>query len=214
MIQVFRTTPGVLTDDLFIQYGGAVGAATAAQRQACYAIGETMAEIELGTYLVPTTVTGTYSWPFYDEQLRIPLGVTHLISVGSGFTMLDAPSGLIAVDKCTYVSPATAACGTCSSACPEQLSVAFTAGLAAGVAASLPPLLRAITIAAQIMLDDMLEPEKLDGGPGDPSVSRWSEGQYSHQRQGLWQSAFGRSPRANMARQLIDLIRFHPALRM
>ena len=56
--------PNILTDAVFIDYGGHTGSSTSSQRTAAYATAEEMAERAIGTFLVPTVVTGTFPWPY------------------------------------------------------------------------------------------------------------------------------------------------------
>src|SRR3972149_5790771 len=65
------TAPSILTDTIFVDYGGHTGTSTAAQRMAAYAIAEGQAAQEIGTFVAPTMVTGTYSWPPMGQYLKL-----------------------------------------------------------------------------------------------------------------------------------------------
>lgn len=54
------SSPIILTDSLYITYGGLTGTATAFQRQAAYLLAEMAVSEELDTLLLPTIVTGSY----------------------------------------------------------------------------------------------------------------------------------------------------------
>jgi len=52
--------PLILTDDIFVAHGGVTGSSTATQRQTAYVIAEEFVTDDIGTFLLPTIVTGTY----------------------------------------------------------------------------------------------------------------------------------------------------------
>src|SRR3972149_6613329 len=49
----------ILTDSVFLKYGGQTGTSTQGQRDAAYLLGEEQMTEHLSTFLVPTTITGT-----------------------------------------------------------------------------------------------------------------------------------------------------------
>ena len=64
MSQIYPYSSAVLlTDDVFLNYGGLTGSSTSFQRSAAYQIAEEWASLYLNTLLVPTTVTGSYYYP-------------------------------------------------------------------------------------------------------------------------------------------------------
>jgi len=54
-------SPIILTDAIFTAYGGHTGSSATAQRTAAYLIAEMAATADIGSFLLPTTVTGTFA---------------------------------------------------------------------------------------------------------------------------------------------------------
>ena len=86
------TTAAILTDSIFECYGGDLSSSSPEQRQAAYAIAEGQAAEVLNTFISPTTITGTHSWPPMNQPLQLPY--THLNSVASVTAIHDG--GVIA----------------------------------------------------------------------------------------------------------------------
>ena len=53
-----------------------------------------------------------------------------------------------------------------------------------------------------------------EGGPGDPQVESFSDTGYSEKRGGLRMTAFGGSPRANLAARMLAPLKFKGALKL
>ena len=53
MITYPFSTPIILTDDIFVQYGGQTGSSTPLQRQGAYWVAEKQATNYIGTFLLP-----------------------------------------------------------------------------------------------------------------------------------------------------------------
>ncbi|MBT7009794.1 hypothetical protein HN960_05160, partial [Candidatus Peregrinibacteria bacterium] len=51
-----------MTEDIYVEYGGQTGTSTATQRQNAFLIAEQRASKYIGTFLLPTIVTGTYPY--------------------------------------------------------------------------------------------------------------------------------------------------------
>lgn len=222
------STPAILTDTIFANYNGVMGTSSVLQRNAAYCIAEQFAEEQLGTYLTGTVVTGTFLWPD-DGTLMVPethlqavLGVTALHDDGcdcvatelSGCAyVLSYDGGTISVRQCTT---SAAVCCTCSCACrghPYQVRVAYRAGLPS-TASEAPVLRMALVLGAQLALDEMLSPYKLEGGAGDPGVQTWADANYREERTRLWRTAFGTSAIANHIAKLLSPFRYNRCLRM
>lgn len=148
------TTPAILTDDIFVAYGGLTGTTTVAQRQAAYSIAEGQAIQEIGTFLESTIVTGTHSWPPMSQPLQLPY--THVSVISSVVAihdagcncaddsveidgcawLLDGDGGLVSLRECGNTLKAS--CSGCScghyGAGPLQVRVVYTAGLPANAA--------------------------------------------------------------------------------
>jgi hypothetical protein len=227
------TSPQILNDSIFTQYGGEIGTASPAQLQAAYAMAEGMAVQEIGTYLSPTTTTGTYSWPPNWEPLQVQH--THLISVGNVTAVhdagcdcaddaieiegcawiLDADGGLVSLRECT--SSAKANCSGCGCGCCSgnllQARIVYTAGLPNN-AADDTRLLMGLVTAADLSLEQIIDRWNAEGGPGDPGVNQYSSIGYSEKRFELRLTAFGASARANYAANILREFKFNRALKL
>jgi hypothetical protein len=224
------TAPAILTESIFVQYGGTTGTATSAQIQAALAMAEGLAAQEIGTFPSPTTVTGTYSWPPQGQPLK--LEHDRLVSVSSVTAIheagcdcaddavelegcawiLDADNGVVDLRQCG--NAVQAQCAGCScSGFPYQVRVVYTAGLPAG-AASDPRLLMGLVTGADLMLQQMTDPAGAEGGPGDPGVQRYSTQGYSEERTKLKETAFGSSARANYAAKMLRHFKYKGALKL
>lgn len=231
------TSPQILTDDIFVAYGGATGTTTAAQRQSAYAVAESQTTTEIGTFIEPTIITGTHSWPPLYQPLQLPY--THLNSVASVTAIheagcdcandsielegcawiLDPDGGLISLRECDNTIKAS--CSGCRCwgngglAIAFQVRIVYTAGLPVG-AASDPNLLHALVIAASIALEQMTDPAASEGGAGDPGIKSFRSLTYSETRaeSSYKQTAFGSSARANFAANLLEPFKFKRALKL
>jgi len=212
----------ILNDDLYAEYGGYTGSSTQSQREIAYAIAEEQAMRYIGTFLVPVVVTGTYMWPRTDRFQTKHKYVSNVFSLFSihesgcncntqEFTgcafVLDGPNGVISVRDCGQLTAAYQGC-TCSSGMSGGL-VQFRASFEAGH----PDLqyaksaLRALALAAQAALFQIIDPSKALGGPGDPGLSSYSDSGYSQNMTGLRETPFGGSPEANYIARLLKPFR-------
>lgn len=229
------TTPAILTDDIFVAYGGLTGTTTVAQRQAAYSIAEGQAIQEIGTFLESTIVTGTHSWPPMSQPLQLPY--THVSVISSVVAihdagcncaddsveidgcawLLDGDGGLVSLRECGNTLKAS--CSSCScghyGAGPLQVRVVYTAGLPAN-AANDPRLLMGLATAAQLALEQMTDPAAAEGGAGDPGIKSFSSLSYSETRadSSFKETAFGSSARANYAAKMLRPFKFKRALKL
>lgn len=229
------TTPAILTDDIFVAYGGLTGTTTVAQRQAAYSIAEGQAIQEIGTFLESTIVTGTHSWPAMSQPLQLPY--THVSVISSVVAihdagcncaddsveidgcawLLDGDGGLVSLRECGNTLKAS--CSGCScghyGAGPLQVRVVYTAGLPAN-AANDPRLLMGLATAAQLALEQMTDPAAAEGGAGDPGIKSFSSLSYSETRadSSFKETAFGSSARANYAAKMLRPFKFKRALKL
>lgn len=234
------TTPQILTDALFTAYGGQTGTSTPTQRTAAYGIAETQAAVEIGTPLTPTTVTGTFVWPVqatyptFDFRFQLPhnrissvVSLTTVHDAGCNCAsnayeltgcawILDGDNGVLDLRECGNTVKAACASCTCgfSGSDPLQFRVVYVAGLPTGLAAASPSALLALTTAADLALEQMLDPSLAEGGPGDPQVMSFSDTGYSETRGGLRMTAFGGSARANYAANQLSVFKFKGALKL
>lgn len=215
------TSPQVLTDIRFTRYGGKPGTSTDDQRMAAYAIAESIAAQEIGTFLAPTRVTGSYSWPPMGQPLQLEhdriRGIVQVVAVldagcdcaqdaieltGCAW-IKDQESAIIDVRQCG--SALRASCAGCYGrySSPYQARIVYDAGLPTGTWED-ARLLQALTVGAQIFLDQMIDPESGEGGAGNPGVKNYSSLGYSETHIGGKMTAFGASARANFAAKLLE----------
>jgi hypothetical protein len=214
-------SPQVLTEDIFVTYGGHTGTASAIQLASAFCIAEQRAQQELCTPLVPTQVTGSagaYRVNLLAFGQPFTLPHTHLRSVDSVHLVCEScgtDCSTTVQSACVHIKnfmhsivelrvPQSAVCGTCGvCGAPLNFQLYYTAGLDPGLAASVPSILHALTIAADIALQQMLDSGASEGGPGDPGVQKWGSLTYREERTRLRHTAFGSSARANYAADLL-----------
>ncbi|HKZ39344.1 MAG TPA: hypothetical protein VJ044_00190 [Candidatus Hodarchaeales archaeon] len=216
------SAPIILTDDVYVSYGGHTGTSTANQRQAAYLIAEMQATDEVGSFLLPVTVTGTFGWPMYPDHLVLPYAYVHSIK---GVTVLDQQAydscdldessgcAFIWNDTYGYIDPrrVSSVCG-CAYGAPYQLRIAWESGLPTGTASKANVLL-ALTMVAEINLNEIVDPSANEG-VGDIGIQEFSNMQYREKRKTLKNTAFGNSARANKAAQLLRGLKRFRALKL
>lgn len=231
------TAPSILTEAIFVQYGGTTGTATSAQIQAAMAMAEGLSAQEIGTFPSPTTVTGTYSWPPMGQPLKLEhdrlVSVVSVVAIHEAGCecadtsvelegcawILDADNGVVDLRQCGNTAQANCAgCCSCDGSTwgygfPYQVRIVYTAGLPAG-AASDPRLLMGLVTGADLMLQQMIDQAGAEGGPGDPGVQRYSTHGYSEERTKLKETAFGSSARANYAAKMLRHFKHKGALKL
>jgi hypothetical protein len=221
--------PLILNDTVFVEYGGKTGTFTASQRTSSYLIAEMQVTKYIGTLLLPTTVTGTYP---YMGKNRIPTDygyVNQLLNVtvkSKGF--LSNNCSLVDNDACGYIYDDTygyvdfkqvalicglAIYGTFGGSAvvvpnvPYQIQIAYNAGLPTGTA-NQPPFLEALTILAQI---DLNEKDPGNAGmnetTGDVGVQDFKSLDYRELRaeHALVKTDLGGSAKAMRAKRLLDM---------
>lgn len=224
----YHLSPVILSDAVYTLNGGRTGTSTAAQRQVAYTIAESQMEQEIGTMLLPETVTGLFQFN-YDMPRRYQLPHDRLIRVDAVTILskesccdcsLDQDSGcaFIVDNEYGYIDVKQMN-GCLASACgfiqwPYEVLIAYTAGLPTGVAALDPRLHLALAIAADIALFEIIDPAANEGGPGDPGVNEFVNMGYGEKRVPLLRTTFGNSARANKAKQLVSHLRKNKALKL
>ena len=211
MIHVYpHSSPIILNDSIFTLNGGQTGSFTQAQRNAAYQIAEQQATTFLNTFLLPTTVTGTFGYSprivtdyGYVSQV---LGVNILSKDSYTTCALQSDSGCVFVWEDTFgyldVSCLMSYCNCSNYVVPYQVQVAYQAGLPTGVATQ-PAVLLALTMAASISLNEMIYPSQNEG-TGDIGVQEFSSMGYSEKRKPLKNNAFGSSAKAQKIAQLLS----------
>ena len=215
----------ILTDSIFTNYGGKTGTFTSAQRQSSYLIAEMQVSQYIGTLLLPANVTGTY--PFMGKmRVATDYGYVQQLNNVSIFSKnaLCGSCSLTSNDGCGYIYQDTfgyidvrqtmSSCGVAWDgypllvpSIPYQIQISYQAGLPTGTASS-PPFLEALTILAQI---DLNEKDPGNSGvnetTGDLAVQSYKSLDYSEERgaHSLVKTALGESAKAMRAKRLIDM---------
>jgi hypothetical protein len=211
----------ILTDTVFLAYGGETGTSTSAQRNAAYFIAEKQMTEHLDTFLLPTTVTGTYFQPTHPNPLVTDYGhVNGILGVVIYSADLIACEltghdgcGIIRNDTYGYLDIgcifSTCACGWTT---PYNIQVAYNAGFPTGTSMQ-PDMLLALTMAAQINLNEMDNHTMHNEGAYDIGVQQFSSQGYSEQRVKLGRNAFGSSAAAQKIANLVKGYVRRPGLR-
>lgn len=245
------TTPIILDVPTFVSYGGKTGTFAPAQLQSSFLIAEMRATRYIGTLLLPQTVTGTFPF-MGQKRLHTDFGyVNSILAVDvvskNIFTRCDLVhnTGCVFLYEDTFgyldVQSVLTACNLAylgsyglpypsfpptvpqiyDFMSPYQFNITYNAGLPTGVA-SMPGILEALTIAAQIDLNEK-DPGNagMNEGVGDVAISEFSDFGYRGYREkrkdsALKRTAFGGSAKANYAASLIDISvkKARPAMRM
>ena len=223
------TSPIILNDTVFVEYGGKTGTFTQSQRQSSYLIAEMQVSEYIGTLLLPTNLTGTYPYMGkqrlctdygYVQQLYnvnvlskgFPSSTCDLVSnEGCGYIYNDT-FGYIDFKQVALICGLSFQGGWGGSAIvvpnvPYQIQISYQAGLPTGTA-SQPPMLEALTILAQIDLNDK-DPGNsgFNESTGDIAVQNYKSLDYSEERgkHSLVKTALGESAKAMRARRLLDM---------
>lgn len=199
----------ILNDSIFVENGGQTGTFTATQRQNAYRIAEQQATKYIGTFLLPTIVTGTWG---YASRIVTDYGYVHQIYSTNFLTInslstsvLTSNTGYAWVWEDTYgyvdVVGLLGSCG-CFTGIPYQVQLAYQAGLPTGVATQ-PAVLLALTMAAQISLNEMIFPSQNES-TGDIGVQSFSSLDYREERVKMRRTVFGTSAKAEKVANLLD----------
>lgn len=210
-------SPLILTDDIFTLFGGETGTSSVAQRQASYLAAEILATQELGTYLAPTVVTGTFPWPYLGKPLVLPHH--HIRSVDSvipyapncdntcnlldgtacSYQQDDGMYGYLLLRDTTYLY--NVCCTRSIDSAPLEVQVVYETGYASGTSYS-PNILLGLTKVAQKIMNEILDPGANEGGAGDPGVVSFTSLGHSEVRKTLLNTALGNSAVMNFVHLL------------
>src|SRR3990167_2168507 len=217
--------PMILTDTIYVEYGGNIGSSSPSQRRAAYMIAEKQMTRHIGTFLPITTVTGTYPWPLQQRTFVTEHGYLRSIDDVTVYSQdCDCDCDLDSADGCGFihsdsygyiivrqVDGCVSSCG-CHLYAPYQFRLTYTAGLGSGTCYQ-PDILAGLTIAAEIALMEMIDPG-YNEGVGDVGIQSFSNQGYSENRVKLKRTAFGTSARANYVAQLVNGYRHYRALKL
>jgi len=220
MIIYPHSSPIIITDDIFQIYGGSLENGTYARRQAAYLITEKQMSSHIGTFLLPTTVTGTFPWPGGQHMV---LPYSHINSIPN-VTILsqesfcncdlkeDSGCSFIWNDTYGYIDVRQVA-SYCNCPCGNsyQVRVVMNAGLPTG-SASQADMLLALTLASELNLNRIVDPSANEG-TGDIGIEEFSNLGYRERRIGMKRTAFGNSAKANEIALMTNTFRKKRALK-
>lgn len=206
-----HSSPIILTDTMFTQYGGQIGDTTKDQRQNAYVIAEQRATSYIGSFLLPTTITGTHPYNL-SQFIATDYGYVHQVYSASVLSLnnlqtctLQSDSGCVFIFNDTYgyldFSCINTICGCNSWKWPYQFQIAYQAGLPTGTA-NQPAMEHALSIVAELALNEMKYP-RMNEAVGDRGIEEFRSLDYSEKRKKLKRTALGQSARANYAAELI-----------
>ena len=200
-----HSSPIILTDDDFVTYGGETGTSTVAQRQAAYLGAEKRVTSFLGTFLLPTTVTGTHT---IDPLRNLKTKYGYVRSINSVIVrsrQFDDDCTLDDTSTCVYIRDdgygiidpkcVSVYCPCTGISDYYKIQVSYTAGLSTGTITQ-PDYLMYLVSLADIFLKEISG----DGGnesTGDIGVESFSELGYSEKRFPLRKTTLGSSARSN-----------------
>lgn len=222
------SSPIILTDSIYADYGGNTGSSTVKQRQAAYWIAERQMTQHLNAFLLPTQVTGAYPIPHLVNPLITSYGqVTSIDAVFfnylNGYTcQIQQFPGVAAVIQgdygCIFVHSVMAPCcygygyGYPYYIAPYQVLVTYTSGYPSGTSFQ-PNMLMALTMATTINLNFMSDPGANEGA-FDIGIQEFQNQSYREVRVKLGHNAFGTSPAAMKIADLVTSLKHRPTLRM
>jgi len=210
------SAPIILTDDLYQSYGGDLTVASTYQRAAAYWLAEEKASEDIGSFLLPTIVTGTYrydnnvlvldhAWAhrllltrFIDFEEDIYFTVTG--TANEYVNLFNQERGMVDISYAL----ANCKCSSHSRPSPYKVQVVYEAGLTSGTSFR-PDMLLALTTYASIIINEIVGYG--NESPGDMGVQEFSNQQYREKRKTLLNTAFGSSARAQFAHNLITRFR-------
>ena len=214
MVEYPFSGPIILDDYSYVNYGGWTGTSTALQRSNAYWMAEMQVSFHIGTLLLPTNVTGTFAVPRFGYPVVTDWG--EVSSLGSVIVFAKNSwytCNLAQITGCGYIRENTY--GYIDISCiyqyaaasillmnPYQVQVGYTCGFDSGTSMQ-PPMMQALTWAADLNLKDMISPTSLEGGAGDPGIQEFSLQSYAEKRTLLSHTDFGSGPRANKIKRFL-----------
>lgn len=206
------TSPIIMTDNIFVSYGGLTGTSVAAQRQVAFTLAEERVSLDLDTFLLPTTITGTYLYAPYiilDNAYVNQIFVVQFLdskntvywaasgSYNDYYRLRDDGYGILDLNYITSIC-------RCGNGFPYSTRVSYSAGLPTGTANS-PNILLALTTASQIFLNEILGYG--NEGVADIGIQRFSNQQYSESRKALMETVYGNSAKSQFIHRLLTAFR-------
>lgn len=207
----------ILTDSIFVKFGGQIGTSTSQVREMAYALAEEQMTEHLGAFLIPTTITGSISH-IRGHLFETEFGhVTRIFSV-----MLDTVTQLSPLRTETHTGSALIVSAEhgyidvfidChyGEGWLYQSNAVYESGFSTGTS-NQPAMLAALSLAAQINLNEM-DVSLSNEGVADIGVQRFSNQAYSEERKHLLNTVFGSSAASQRVARLVKKYRSKPAIR-
>jgi hypothetical protein len=213
------SSPQILTEQMFVDYGGMTGTSASGQRQAAFLMAERQMTEHLSAFLVPTIITGSV---FYRGGTLFETEFGRVTSVlGVQFTRINGVSPLD-----TQISSGTALIRNSKEGLLDifvypgcynepyygmvyERAVVYQSGFSTGTSCQ-PDMLAALTMAAQINLNEM-DISLSNEGVADVGIQTFSNQSYREERTKLLRTPFGNSAMAQRVSNLTKGYRCKPS---
>ncbi len=204
----------VLTDSIFVKFGGQIGTSTSQQREMAYLLAEDQMTEHLSTFLIPTIITGSiallgnglFSTEYGHVRQVFSVSVESVRQLSPLQTEIHTGSALIRNAEHGYLEVFVG----CSNFWMSKSYAAYESGFSTGTS-NQPLMLSALTLAAQINLNEM-DVSLANEGVADVGIQRFSNQSYSEERKFLGNTVFGNSATAQRIARLVRRYRSKPAI--
>lgn len=206
--------PQIMTDNIFISFGGSIENTSKAQRNSVFVMAEYALYTDLDTFLLVTRVTGTYTYSNKIQLQHSYVNQVHLVQflkyddtiyytiTGTQtqyMKLVNQEFGSLELyDACLY------ACGSCYYEGPTRLRIVYDAGFGSGACYN-PNILQALTTYSTILMNEIIGWG--NEAPGDIGVKQFSNQEYTETRKFLLNTSYGQSPKANFVHRLLARFR-------
>ena len=218
------SSPIILTDDIFQKYNGNIDGSTPELRQIAYTVAEEDVSDDIDTFLLPTIVTGTYSFNLLQPIITDYAYVNRIILTrfldtkeDIYYTVSGTANIYVSLRNDTYgivdVHSMWGNCN-CSSAYqpyPYKVQLVYEAGLPTGTASGSKFLLALTTYADMLLNQIEGYGNESDGLVG---ADQFKNQDYSEVRHALKNTDFGSSARAQFVSKLLTKYRKHRFVRL
>jgi len=214
MTQYPYNSPQILSDSVFVLYGGNIGTSTSFQRQAAFLLAEEQMTEHLSSFLLPTIITGSaervngtvYELDYGHVQNVLRVTIVALQNTNPYTTKTYTGTASIVSQDYGYINIYTPA----MYGIVQSISAVYESGLATGTYTN-PAVLTALTMAAQINLNEM-DVSLSNESTADVGVQSFSNQSYSELRTKLGTTSFGNSAMSQRVARLVKKYRSKPAL--
>lgn len=208
------SSPLILNEAIFQQYGGDVANSSVAQRQIAFVIAEEAISRDIESFLLPTIITGSYHYKpyvmldhsyiqeiysvkFFDNEGTVYWAASG--TMNEYYRLMDDTYGIVDLD---YIN---SSCYTCNhTTYPYKVEIAYRAGLPTGTA-NQPKMLLALTTYSTTILNEILGWG--NESTGDIGVTEYSNQEYSEKRMKLMNTVYGNSAMSQFIHRLLVGIR-------